>query len=163
MSHPDKISLTLGEDELSLVSGRGTVRVGGHHIPPPLSHSPAVLLCHAVKPALSPLGMFVKCKHPLHVVRQILEEPGSKSSLEVSLVAVVAVLVSPEMLLEVPFRACVPVLAVDIEVSEHVLKVKVEGLVEVLVSSFHIFTGESTLSKPIVLSPPFLIRQRFIC
>lgn len=118
-----------------------------------------MLLRHAVKPALSPLSMPVECKHPLHVVRQILKEPGSESSLEVSLVAVVAVLVSPEMLLEVPFRPCVPVLAVDIEVSKHVLKVKVEGLV----SSFHIFAGESTLSKPIVLSPPFLIRQRFVC
>lgn len=111
-----------------------------------------------MKPALSPLGMSVECKHSLHVIREILEEAGSESSLEVPLVAVVAVLVSPEMLLEIPFRACVPVLAVDIEVSEHVLKVKVKGLLEVLGSSFHVFAGESTLPQPIVLVPPFLIR-----
>lgn len=116
-----------------------------------------MLLCHALKPALSPLDMSVKCKHSLHIVRQILKEPCSESSLEVPLVAVVAVLVSSEMLLEVPFGACVPVLTVDIEVSEHVLEVKVKGLVEVLVSSFHVFAGESALSKPIILSPLFLI------
>lgn len=117
-----------------------------------------MLLCHAVKPALSPL-VSIKCKHPLHVV----EEPGSESSLEMPLVPVVAVLVSPEMLLKVPFGACVPVLAVDIEVSEHVLKVKVEALVEVLVPSARLFAGKRALPKPIIVPPLFLIRQRFIC
>lgn len=129
MSHQDKISLTLGEEKTLLRmrhSGRGTVRVGGHHVPPSLSHSPAVLLRHAVKPALGPLGMSGKCKHSFHVVRQILKDPSSECSLEVPLVAVLAGLVSPEMLLEAPSGARVPVLAVDIEVSEHVLKVKVE-------------------------------------
>lgn len=101
--------------------------------------------------------MSVKGKHPLHVVGQILKESGSESSLEVPLVAVVVVLLSPEMLLKVPFWACVPVLAVDIKVSKHVLEVKVKGLVEVLVSCFRIFAGESTLSKPIVLSLSSLI------
>lgn len=123
-----------------------------------------MLLCHAVEPALSPLGMSVECKHPLHVIRQILEEASSKSPLEVPLVAVEVVCVSPEMLLEAPLGTCVPVLAVDIEVSEHVLKVKVEGLLEVLASSFRVLAEErAALSKPIVLSPPFLVRQRFVC
>lgn len=122
-----------------------------------------MLLRHAVKPALSPLGMSGERKHPLHVVGQILEEAGSEGSLEVPLVAVVVVLVvRPEMLLGAPFGARVPVLAVDIEVSEHVLKVKVVGLVEVLVFSFRVAAGESALSEPVVLSSLLLVRQRLV-
>ena len=100
----------------------------------------------AVKPALSPLGVSVECKHSFHVIGKLLEDPCTNSPLEVPLVAAVGLLVSPEMVLKVPLWPGMSVLAVDVEVSEHVVEVKIEGLVEVLASASHAFAGESTVS-----------------
>lgn len=144
-------------------SRRGTVCVGGHHVPPSLGNSPAVLFGRALKPALSPLVVSIKCKHSLHVIRQLLKDPCTESPLEVPLMAAVGLLVGPEMVLKVSFWPGVSVLTVDVKVFEHVIKVEIEGLVEILASTSHAFAGGSTMFQMVILSSPFLIRQGFIC
>lgn len=99
----------------------------------------------ALKPALCPFYVSVKCKHLLHIFKHVLEDSGAKSALEVSLVAVVCLLVGLEVLVKVPFLASVPVLAIDVEVSEHVVEVEIKGMMKTL-PSVHVFAAERIVS-----------------
>lgn len=116
----------------------------------------------ALKPALCPFYVPVKCKHLLHIFKHVLEGSGTKSTLEVSLVAVVRLLVGLDVLFKVPFWPSVSVLAVDVEVSEHVVEVEIKGMMKTL-PSVHVFIVERIVSQLVILVPSFLIRQGFIC
>lgn len=121
----------------------GAVGEGGHHVPPSLSHCPAVLLPGAVKPALSPGTVRVKGEHLLQVLEHVVEEPSAEAALlELTPVAVRGLPVGLEVALKVSLLVGlvvgVKVVLVSLTkvVFENVVKVeRLVVLVEVVVVS----------------------------
>lgn len=72
--------------------------------------------------------MSIKSKHSLYVIKHIIEDSCSKTSLKVSLVSAMGLLVGPGVFIKVSSVTGMPVLAVDVKVLENVIKVKGEGL-----------------------------------
>lgn len=102
--------------------------------------------------------MFVESKHSLHVLKHVIKTPRSKTPLEVSLVSAVGLLVGPGLVFKVSPVSGVSVLAVDVKILKHVVKVEAESLVRIGSHSAPRLPGEvGSITKLIVLSPPGLI------
>lgn len=86
-----------------------------------------------MKPAFSLFCVSVESKHPLNIVKHVIKDTCSETSLKVSLVSVVGLLVGPGVFLKVSSVTGMPVLAVDVKVLEYV--VKVERLLRTLLMS----------------------------
>lgn len=109
-----------------------TVCVCGYHISSALCHCPTVLFWCTMKPVFSLFGVSIKCKHFLHILKHIIEDACSKTSLKVSLMSTVGLLVGPGVFIKVSPVTCVSVLAVNVKVLKNVIKVKGEGLLSTL-------------------------------
>lgn len=102
--------------------------------------------------------MLFEGEHPLHILKNVIEDTRSKIPVDVSLVFTVDLLVGSEVLLKVPPVPGMPVLAVDVKVLEHVVKVEVEGLVDVLpLSALCLSVEVHCMSNLVVLSSLLLI------
>lgn len=85
-----------------------------------------------MKPVFSLFGVSVKSKHSLYVFKHVIKGTCSKTSLKVSLVSAMRILVRPGVFIKVSSVTGVPVLAVDVEVFEYVIKVEAERLMRSL-------------------------------
>lgn len=85
-----------------------------------------------MKPVVSLFGVSIKGKHSLYVVVHVIKDTCSKTSLKVSLMSAVGLLVGPGVFIKVSSVTGMPVLAVDVEVFENVIKVEAERLVGAL-------------------------------
>lgn len=158
----------------ALGSSSGAVGEGGHHVPPALSHCPAVLLPRALKSAVSPGAVRVEGEHLLQVLEHVVKESRAKPALlrapfvriggvpvglevAVKVPLVVGLIVGVEVGVEVVLVSMLPEM---VEVFKNV--VEVEGLVvlvEVVVaaSSVSPFRGRS-VAELVVLFPPLVVR-----
>lgn len=144
----------------------GAVSVCRHHVPSSLCHSSAVLFSGAVEPAIRP--GHVEREHPLHVLKDIVKESTpSEGVLELSPMAVVGLpLVGLKVVLEVaPLLLLLGVLmelvvlSKRVKVSEQVVEVEAEGLVEMLAGTSPPRALERRVtSHLIVLTSPLVIR-----
>lgn len=99
----------------------GAVCEGGHHVPSPLCHCPAVLLPRALKRAVSPGAVRVEGEHLLQVLEHVVEEPRAEAALlRPPLVRVGGVPVSLEVALKVSLLVG---LIVEVEVGVEVVLV----------------------------------------
>lgn len=113
-----------------------TVCVCGYHISSALCHCSTVLFWCTVKAAFSLLGVSVKGKHSLYVIKHVIKDTCSKTSLKVSLMSAVGLLVGPGVFIKVSSVTGMPVLAVDVKVLENVIKVEAERLGTLSMSAF---------------------------
>ena len=141
------------------------VSICSHHIPSTLCNRSTVLFCSPLKRTVSPLVVLVKSEQLFHVVKHVIKNSTSaKASLKVPLVPSVGLLVGPKVLLKVSLMPGMSILTVDIKVLEHVVKIKVKVLVEMLpLSTFSALIKYRTVSKLVVFLSLRLIRQCLIC
>lgn len=113
-----------------------------------------------MKPAFSLFGVSVKSKHSLYVVKHVVKDTCSKTSLKVSLVSAVGLLVGPGVFFKVSSVTGVPVLAVDVKVLEYVVKIEAERLLGALSTSVLCLPSEVCRAAPelVVLSSSGFIR-----
>ena len=117
-----------------------------------------MLFGRTLKPAVTLLCLLFEGEHSLHILKNVVEDTRSESPLDVSLVFTVELLVGSEVLLKVPPMPGVPVLAVDVQVLEHVVQVEVERLVDALpLSALRLPVEVYCVSHVVVLSSPLLI------
>ncbi len=95
-----------------------------------------------MKPVFSLLGVSVKGKHSLYVVKHVVKDTCSKTSLKVSLMSAVGLLVGPGVFIKVSSVTGMSVLAVDVKVLENVIKVEAERLLGTLSMSALRLSGE---------------------
>lgn len=112
-----------------------------------------------MKPAFSLFGVSIESKHSVHVVKHVGEDPCPEAALKVSSAPAVGLFVGLGVFFEVSPVARMSVLAVDVEVLKHVIKVEGERLVgacSLRLPCVHV------VAELIILSSSALIGQNFI-
>lgn len=107
-----------------------------------------------MKPAFCLFCVSVESEHPLYIVKHIIKDTCSETSLKVSLVSGVGLLVGPGVFLKVSSVTGMPVLAVDVKVLEYVVKVEVERLLRTVLTSV---LRLPSATKLIILPSPVFI------
>ena len=117
-----------------------------------------MLFGRTLKPTVTLLGLLFEGEHSLHILKNVIEDPRSECPLDMSLVFTVELLVGSKVLLKIPPVSGMPVLAVDVEVLEHVIQVEIERLVDILpLSALGLSVEVYRVSNLVILSSPLFI------
>lgn len=112
----------------------GAFGVRSDHVAPSLCDGPTMLSARTMKAAVSPCLVSIKRKHSLHVLKHIIKRTTTKRALKVSLVLTTHLLLMLKAL-EMSFMVGVRIVSKDVKVSEELVEIKVEILMELVVAS----------------------------
>lgn len=117
------------------MEGLGAFGVRSDHVAPSLCDGPTMLSARTMKAAVSPCLVSIKRKHSLHVLKHIIKCTTTKRALKVSLVLTTHLLLMLKVALEMSFMVGVRIVSKDVKVSEELVEIKVEILMELVVAS----------------------------